>query len=154
MIFGTVYAAVGGGMESFMLMFLILLIIPLIMIVFGSLLEKKPPKRINYFIGYRTTRSIKNMDTWKFANEHAGRTWRLAGWIALGVSIIATIAVNVLSRIDKLGMDFGFALYFVAALLGAQFITLIVTIFPTESALKKTFDKNGKRINSKKQRVK
>lgn len=39
------------------------LLIPAVMIVAGFLMWKHPPKKINGFYGYRTTRSMKNQDT-------------------------------------------------------------------------------------------
>ena len=39
------------------------LFIPFIMIVVGRMTSKHCPKNINSLIGYRTTRSMKNMDT-------------------------------------------------------------------------------------------
>ena len=45
------------------------LMIPLIMIVFGKVFLKNPPKEINLIYGYRTGRSMKNKDTWNFAHR-------------------------------------------------------------------------------------
>jgi len=128
-----------------MIIYLILIIIPLMMIIFGNRFYNNPPNKINMILGYRTRRSMKNADTWEFAHEHIGKTWHLAGWITLGASILALIIVNVLSRLIDLGEGFH-AFYFIAALIGAQLVVLIASIFPTESALKMNFDKNGNRI--------
>ena len=38
-------------------------------------MSKYPPKEINGIIGYRTTMSRKNMDTWKFAHDYCGKLW-------------------------------------------------------------------------------
>ncbi|MCX2718708.1 SdpI family protein [Lentiprolixibacter aurantiacus] len=35
----------------------------------GILWRRFPPKNINYFYGYRTQRSMKNQQTWDFANQ-------------------------------------------------------------------------------------
>lgn len=48
------------------------LLIPLIMIVLGFIYGKYPPKKINHISGYRTTMSMKNQDTWDFANRYMG----------------------------------------------------------------------------------
>ena len=34
---------------------------------------KYPPKKINYFYGYRTRRSMQNNETWSFANKYAAK---------------------------------------------------------------------------------
>ena len=41
------------------------IIIPALMIICGKYYIKKAPKNINHFVGYRTTRSMKNKETWK-----------------------------------------------------------------------------------------
>ena len=46
-------------------MLIMVLLIPIIMITFGKLFSKKAPKDINYTFGYRTKRSMMNMETQK-----------------------------------------------------------------------------------------
>lgn len=41
-------------------MLLSVLLIPVIMLIFGTIFSKTAPKDINYIFGYRTTRSMKN----------------------------------------------------------------------------------------------
>ena len=43
------------------------LIIPIAMVICGRMMWKHCPKHMNSMSGYRTTRSMKKMDTWKFA---------------------------------------------------------------------------------------
>ena len=74
-------------------MFVFDLSIPCIMILFGQRFLKKPPQNINSFYGYRTTMSMKNMDTWKFAHAYCGKLWKTTGWILLGISIIVPLFV-------------------------------------------------------------
>ena len=40
------------------------LIIPIAMVICGRMMWKQCPKHMNSMSGYRTTRSMKNMDTW------------------------------------------------------------------------------------------
>ena len=54
-------------------MFISDLLIPAIMFIVGRMMCKHCPKRINSVIGYRTTRSMKNMDTWKFVHDYCCR---------------------------------------------------------------------------------
>ena len=118
-------------------MFVCNLLIPVLMIVAGRMMWKNPPKNINGVYGYRTTMSMKNMDTWKFAHEHSGKLWWKAGWIMLIPTILVQLPF-MKSNEDVVGT--------VGAILCTiQCVVLIATIFPTEKALKANFDKNGNR---------
>lgn len=121
------------GFWAFML--IMNLLIPVIMIGFGSYFIKKAPKEINSFFGYRTSRSMKNKDTWEFAHHYCGRLWRYMGWIMLSISVIAMLLV--IGKDTDLVGDFG------GILCSVQTALLIVSIFPTEVALKRTFDEHG-----------
>ena len=115
------------------------LIIPLTMIVIGRIMWKRPPRDINSFIGYRTARSMKNMDTWKFAHEYAGLLWWRLGWIVL----IPSIAVHIpfyRSSDNAIG-----ALGGVLCLI--QCAIMIATIVLTERELKRNFTELGNRRN-------
>ena len=112
------------------------LLIPLIMIVFGKAFIKSAPKDINPVFGYRTKRSMINRDTWEFAHKHCGKLWLRLG-TALFFSIIPIFFFFGADK-DTLG-NVGTVIIFV------QLVVLIISIFPTESALKKTFDENGNR---------
>ena len=67
------------------------LLIPVVVIVTGRIMWKHYPKNINGLVGYRTTRSMKNMDTWKFANEHCGRLWYKMGLFMLAFSVLVSV---------------------------------------------------------------
>lgn len=113
------------------------LLIPLAMIGFGSYFIKRAPKKINMVFGYRTPRSMKNQDTWKFAHGYCGKLWRVTGCILLVVSVIAML--------PALYRDEGFVGSYGGILCLLQLIPMTVPIFMTERALKKTFDENGNR---------
>ena len=118
-------------------MFACSLIIPVILIVVGWLMLKRCPKKINKFYGYRTKRSMKNMDTWKFAHSYCGKLWCRFGSIFLIFSPVVH-------------MVFHYCCKYVATesvdefLCGIQIVILVASIFFTETALKKNFfaDKN------------
>ena len=119
-------------------MFFSNLVVPIIFIVIGRMMWKHCPKDINGIIGYRTKRSMKNMDTWKFAHEHCGRLWWKLGWIILILSVLAQIPVYNSSE-HVIGIVEAIICY-------VQCIVLVVaSIFPTEKALKKTFHEDGTR---------
>ena len=113
------------------------LIIPAVMIVFGWIMWKHTPRDINGFVGYRTARSMRNADTWKFAHEYGGRLWWRLGWILLVPS--AAIHVPFYGSSDNaLGALCGI-------LCIVQCAALIVTIALTERALKRSFTEWGSR---------
>ncbi len=118
-------------------MFVCNLLIPVLMIVIGKIMWKNPPKTINYVMGYRTSMSMKNMDTWKFAHEHSGKLWWKAGWIMLIPSIV--IQLPFMGKGEDIVGTVG------GILCTVQCFALIAAIFPTEKALRENFDKNGKR---------
>ena len=124
-------------MGFWIFMFIMVLLIPFTMIFFGWLLFRKTPKEINYVYGYRTKRSMMNEETWRFANQYFGKVWYLCGLISVPLSVIATALV------------FGKGTETVGTIGGIitmlQMIPLVGAIIPTENALKKNFDENGKR---------
>ena len=112
-------------------------LIPVLMIIAGRMMWKRPPKTINGTVGYRSNRSMMNMDTWNFAHDYCGRLWWKIGWIMLVPSIL--IHVPLYGKSDNaIGIACGL-------LITVQTIVLIVSIFPTERALKRTFTDSGKR---------
>ena len=116
------------------------LLIPGVMIGFGGYFKNHPPKEINYIFGYRTARSMKSKETWDFAHRHFGRLWVTYGWILLPIS--AAVMVLAFGRDKDMVGTFG------AAVCLAQVLVIILSIIPTEMALKKNFDENGKKINA------
>ena len=59
-------------MGFWIFMLIMVLLIPITMIVIGRLFLNNAPKDINYVFGYRTKRSMMNLETWKFAHEYIG----------------------------------------------------------------------------------
>ena len=98
------------------------------MLIAGRMMWKHCPKKINSVYGYRTRRSMKNMDTWKFAHNYCGRLWYKIGCIMLLLSALVQIPFFHSSE-DVIGIV-GIVLCTI------QVVALIVSIFPTEAALK------------------
>lgn len=115
------------------------LITPIILITAGRMMWKHCPRKINSIYGYRTGRSMKNMDTWKFAHDYCGRLWWKIGWIMLVPSILIQIPFF---HSNKEAIAISGLI-----LLAMQLIVLIASIFPTEAALKKAFNDDGTRIS-------
>ena len=130
-----IMAAKGGYLMYFV--FLCNLLIPVVVIVTGRIMWKHYPKNINGLVGYRTTRSMKNMDTWKFANEYCGRLWYKMGLFMLALSVLVSILLLRMSDNTYSIISLIFVL--------AQCVVLIVSIFPVEIALKKMFKEDGTR---------
>ena len=124
-------------MGFWIFMFIMVLLIPFTMIFFGWLLFRKTPKEINYVYGYRTKRSMMNEETWRFANQYFGKAWCFCGLILAPLSVIA-IAIVFGKGPGTVGMVGG-----IITML--QLIPLGGAIIPTEIALRKNFDENGKR---------
>ena len=113
------------------------LFIPLVMIVVGRMTWKHCPKNINSLIGYRTTRSMKNMDTWKFAHEYCGKLWWKLGWLIM--ILTALMYIPLYQGNDNMVGIAG------VVLITIQCTVLIISIYPTEKALKEHFTDDGTR---------
>lgn len=124
-------------MGFWLFMLVMELLFPAIMIGTGKSFQKAAPKDINPIYGYRTAMSMKNRDTWEFAHRHCGRLWFKLGLILLPVNLIPMLLVIRQSE-DVVG-NVGTVLCII------NLVVIIVTIFPTEAALKRTFDQDGNR---------
>lgn len=119
-------------MWFYITMFICNLLIPFSMIIIGNSMYKHPPKNINGWIGYRTTRSMKNEDTWQFAHHCCGRIWFKAGFILIIPTMIAMMPF-IHSNDDVVGL--------VSLIIeGIQLVVLFGTIAPVEAALKRKFE--------------
>ena len=126
-------------MNFWIFMLVMNLLIPLVMIIFGRIFEKKPPKigMSKFAFGYRTIMSMRNADTWEYAHRFFGKLWFRFG-IAVGViSIIALLFV-----IGKDKDNVGFAGLIICYV---QMAVMLIPVIPTEISLRKRFDKNGNR---------
>ena len=116
------------------------LLVPAVMLYFGRRFLKKPPRRVNGLYGYRTSRSMKNQQTWDFAHQVCGRLWLRAGAVMLPLSLLAMLPA--LGRgTEAVGM-------WLTGVTAVQLVVLVGSIFPVERALKKHFDKLGRKKES------
>jgi len=107
------------------------LLIPFVMIGAGWFMHKYPPKNINWVIGYRTGRSMRNPDTWMFAQKKIGMLWEKAGVISLIASAAVQIPFLFLS-VEALSVA-------MLVSMSAQLAALLLTILPVERALQREF---------------
>ena len=108
------------------------LMIPVLMIVLGKVFVKNPPKTINAIVGYRTSRSMKNQDTWNFAHLYCGKLWWKIGWSMLPLSMI--------SMLPAMGKNDDFIGVLGAVVISVECIIMFISVFFTERALAKKFD--------------
>lgn len=98
------------------------LIIPAIMIVFGALFLRRPPKDINVLYGYRTRLAMQNKDTWAFAHHYAGRLWLVCGVVLVPVTIAGMLVLRTQGEDTVTSIGGLFALI--------QLVVLVATFLP------------------------
>lgn len=115
-----------------MMNLLLLLMVPIITIITGYLMYRHTPKSINGLVGYRTSRSMINQDTWNFANKYCASLWIKLGIITTVISFLIYILFDVNEIVS-------------IVIVLIQTFLLSLSIIPVEKALKKTFDDDGNR---------
>lgn len=116
-------------------MLLVVLLIPLMMVGFGLVFMKNPPK-INPFYGYKTKRSMMNQDTWAFAHRYFGKLWFVCGLVSLPISLVPISLV--VGKSEQVVSITGLTV------LVLQAVVMVGMMIPTERALKKNFDEFGR----------
>ena len=111
------------------------LLLPAVMMLFGVIFTKHPPRKINPVYGYRTARSMKTPETWEFAHKYCGKMWKKAGLILLPLSLLAMLPVVGKSE-DVIGI-------WGCVMLLIQMVPMIASLVLTERALAKHFDRGG-----------
>lgn len=114
------------------------LLVPAVMLYFGWRFLNRPPQKINALHGYRTSRSMKYQQTWDYAHQVCGKLWFRAGAVMLPLSLLAMLS--------GLGKDTQALGIWLMGVVLVQVVVMIATIFPVEKALKRKFDKFGRRI--------
>ena len=59
--------------------------------IFGYIFLQYPPKRINWFYGYRTSSSMKNQERWDFAQRHSAREMIRAGLLMIPAGLFGGV---------------------------------------------------------------
>ena len=72
-------------------MMYVLFLVPVIIFVSGFLMYKDPPKNINFFVGYRTKKSMKNKNNWEKANKRCGELFIKSSVILILISVVLCI---------------------------------------------------------------
>lgn len=98
------------------------------MLVLFLVVQKFPPKKINWYYGYRTDRSMKNEETWKIAQNYSSKK-------AIELTLLSFIFPPFLYFIYP---DYNFLLSVIVNTL------LIISIYWfTENHLERWFDRHG-----------
>ena len=126
-------------MNFWIFMLVMNLLTPLVMIIYGRVFEKKPPKiaRSKFAFGYRTVMSMRNEETWEYAHRFFGKLWFRFG-IAVGLISIIVLFFFIGKDKDTVGSA-GMIICYV------QLVAMLLPVIPTELALRRRFDKNGNR---------
>ncbi|MDY3121698.1 SdpI family protein [Suipraeoptans intestinalis] len=124
-------------MGFWIFMFVATLLIPLALLWNWYICPKFKFKEINGTSGYRTARSMKNQDTWEFAQKKCSQNSLRMFFptFLLSVGIMPFCMGKQMGEIGWIG--FGITM--------AQMMSFGVIICLTESALKKNFDKDGRK---------
>ena len=125
-------------MGAWVMMFICNLLTPLTMWTVGEAFLRWPPRDINALVGYRTARSMRNQDTWDFANRRMALLWRRWGLCMLA-AVIGGMA-PLLGRADD-DLIYGWGM----AILMLEMVVLVASVVPVERALKNAFHEDGTR---------
>ena len=118
-------------------LFICTLVVPVIIFTVGILFLKFQVKDINSLIGYRTPMSMKNQDTWDFANRYFPKVWIKMSVMTFVLTLICWLVLR--------NQSIAVAEKVATAIILIQTAILLFSIIPCEIALKKNFDKDGNR---------
>lgn len=125
----------------FWLMLACVLICPLIILFAGQAMTRMTPDKPNPFIGYRTALSMRNEDTWYFANRDCGQKFRKSAvWLCVASAAVILFAGSAAS-VDMLSA-------LVMIVVAAQCVWLVVVVSLVQRDLRRTFNDDGTRKNS------
>ncbi|MBP0724168.1 SdpI family protein [Bacillus sp. RG28] len=100
-------------------------IIGLTFIITGLFLKHKPPKEINDYYGYRTFRSMKNIELWNEANQLSAKIMIKNGYI-----------IMILGSIIGIGIGFKYEIVSVFLTIGLMGLLTILMFIKVEKRLK------------------
>ncbi|UYW00389.1 SdpI family protein [Flavobacterium agricola] len=92
----------------------------------GIIMYNFPPKKVNYFYGYRTESSMKSLPRWHFAQKYAAKALALLGAFFILISCLGFF----IKLTPKQESYFGMLLFFAS---------IALLIYFVERAIKKKF---------------
>jgi uncharacterized membrane protein len=108
-------------------MVLMPVLIGAIFIVAGILSGLYPPKKISHYYGYRTRRSMRDQESWDFANRFAPKVMTWAGVVSLLIGLAGWAVLDWTAD--------GHFLF----LIGYPWVFVAVLLYIVESRLKREF---------------
>ena len=110
---------------------------PVMMLVFGRMYRKNPPKEANYSVGYRFWWGMASLESWTFTQNLAGKIFPVVGSVLTGIAAVICI---LLLFLNPMAMAWTAVITMVAELaaIGGSCIFINVKVM-------KTFDKEGYR---------
>ena len=98
------------------------IVLGIFLVIIGFIMFRYPPKKINFFIGYRTPRSMASQQHWDFSQKYAASEMMKSGIYLLPLSFLGLI---------KEVPDFVMNIIII--------VFVLVPILRTETALRKKF---------------
>jgi len=98
------------------------IVLGIFLVIVGFIMYRFPPKNINFFIGYRTPRSMMSQQHWDFSQKYAASEMMRSG--------IALLPISLLGLITEVP-DFAMNIIII--------VFILVPILRTEIALRKKF---------------
>lgn len=95
-----------------------------ILIIVGFVMYRFPPKKINFFVGYRTPKSMDSQENWDFSQKYAASEMIKSGVALLPISLIGLFTTL---------SDFG--------IFAIIIVFIFMPILRTEIALRRKFTK-------------
>ena len=114
------------------------LLIPAVAIWYGRRFQANPPKEPNAWFGYRTARSMKNRDTWNFAQRKMGEVWGRWGFAMVPPAVICQGLTLLCPTVESMCL-------WSLPITVVEVALLLLSMIPVERALKENFDENGRR---------
>lgn len=124
-------------MQTYHAMLICGLVTPLIIFFCGWFMYKHPPKTRNSFVGYRTSASNRSEESWAYAQKFCGKTWLIFGAAMLVLTVLVFLLLR--DRDEKSASIAG------SVVIGVQTALMLLSIIPVEIAIRRRFDKDGKR---------
>lgn len=115
----------------YILDFIRCLVIPVVIIIESLILKDNMPERGSRLCSHLSKMSVKNDDTWAFAQKRYCRYYKKTGWPMLAVTVVVAI------------ISYCFDFYASIIVFIAQAIILVVIYIVIEMELNETFDEEG-----------
>lgn len=111
---------------------------PGMLIYYGRKFINDPPRHMNNFRAYCTSRAMKSQDAWDFAQQCLGEVWLKAGITMACLAMLIQIMLPALQNI-------GTAIWLWFGVFFAELAANVATLVVVEVKLRQNFDKNGTR---------